>query len=651
MTSPSGYGEITSAPSAVDPRMLLAHMRIMGATGVGKSALILSLVKHIEMAFLRGTLRMAAIAIDVKGDDSARLLRQLDPETVRSGRAAYIDLNSRHAPAGAAPAGFNLLELPRYAEGGRDAAVSHAVGHVMEIMREVYSQKEVYVQVERLMRLCLLYLYSLSDAPTMMDFHRAVLQLQGDPTAAERMARAAPHLRDALLAAGRLRQDQWVPVLNRIEPFVVDGYLRRLFSVPRTTVDFGRALEPGSITVFRIAEAETPAHALATAARIIALKVGQALLARAAAGGRRDPVALFLDEFHVLGDMDLLRTMVSRGRSLGLGLVLAHQNFAQVPAGLRATIKGNTATVVYGRVSGEDAAAAAEDLDAASAASSRARLSALANYSFAMGTAPAPGQERAGPAWFASRPPPPAMMGEAEAASIEAEMCRMHAPAAARAAPTDAWREHLGARYLPEAEWRIVLLLMGSRELNAAAISRAIVGLGLAGKRDEVNARIAELADGGTVEVARTRRRGIVNERFYRLSEAGVREYERPDWSAIGTAADVAGVADAALAHYMAGGMFACVAAQGGGDGAPDLVVYDHAAREARAVEIESRTEVTSHPEHVVHNMAKAASLGFAGCDTWSLRPHITDLRDRLEPAVARTVRCFVMDGGSWVCR
>lgn len=648
---PSAHGEISRAVSAIDPRMLTMHMRIMGATGTGKSALMLNIAKHLEMANASGSFASASVMIDVKDDDSARLLRQLEPSTLASGKVVYIDLNSAHAPDGSAPVGINILEIGGYDKSDRDAAVSQAVGHVMDIMREVYSQKHVYVQVERLIRLLLMYLYSRSDSPTMLDLHEAALQIQGNREAGERMARSAPDaLRGPLRAASRLRADQWVPVLNRTEPFAVDDYLRKRFSVPHTTVDFARALEPGSVTIFRIAEAETPAHAHAMAARVVALKVWQAVLARSAARAERTPVVLFLDEFHVLGEMDLLGTMASRGRSQGLGLVLAHQNSSQAPQGLLATLSGNSSTTVFGRVSGEDAHAAATILDPAGGRALAARLAALSNRSFAMMATPPPGQERAAPTWFDSRPPPPARIGEAEAAAIEAAMCRAHAPEAAPAAPEGAWRAHLGARYLPAAKWRIVLSLMGGKALNGASVSGEVVNAGLAINRDEVNAWIGELAEAGTLEVSHTRKRGSVTERFYRLSGAGVREYESPDWSAIGTAHDVAGVAAAAHAHYVAEGKFVCIAAQGGGTESPDLVTYDHSARIARAVEIESRSEVISHPEHVIHNMAKAGPMGFSGCDTWSLRPHIRTLRGRLDGPVARTVKCYVMEGGSWVC-
>lgn len=649
---PSAHGELTRAPSAIDPHRLTGHTSITGATGTGKSVIIQNIVIHLVAAYSSGTFLSAVILFDMKDDDSVKTLRQLGPDVLASGRAAYIDFNSVHAPGGRAPVGINPLEILGYPEGGREAAVSQAIGHIMEILKTVYEHDRKYVQYERLMLLCLEYLYSLSDAPTMTDLHRLVLQLRDDPTAAERLARAAPgRLRGPLLATRKLRADDWVSILNRVEPFVVDGYLSRRLSVRRTTVDLARALEPGSVTIFRVSEAETPPHLRAAIVQVVLFKVWQALQARVAAGGERTPVITFLDEFHVLGDTELLETMVSRGRSAGLGLVLSHQNPAQVPARLLATVHGNASTVIVGRVTGDGARIMARLLDPGNAGPLAARISALGDRMFAMSTASAPGQERAEPAWFASRPPPPLLLGEGEAAAFEAEMCRRHAPEEARATPTDAWRDHLGARYLTAAKWRIVLSLMGGRELNAAAVSRIVAGLGLTGQRDEVGAWVAELVDDGTVEVARTKKRGIVNERFYRLSEAGVREYEAPDWSAIGTAEDVAGVAAAALAHYMADGMFVCVASQGGGGEAPDLVAYDHATRTARAVEIESRAEVTSHPEHVVHNMSKARRLGFSGCDTWSLRPHVVALRGRLDPATARTVRCFVMDGGSWVCR
>jgi len=43
------------------------------------------------------------------------------------------------------------------------------------------------------------------------------------------------------------------PVLTRLSEFATDPFLRKMFSVRRSTLDFRKLLEPGSFTVIRVA--------------------------------------------------------------------------------------------------------------------------------------------------------------------------------------------------------------------------------------------------------------------------------------------------------------------------------------------------------------------------------------------------------------
>ena len=156
--------------------------------------------------------------------------------------------------------------------------------------------------------------------------------------------------------------------------------------------------------------------------------------------------------------------------------------------------------------------------------------------------------------------------------------------------------------------------------------------------RDEIAAALRSMEDGGLVG-----RAGTVRTSPYALSEKAVRTYFGFDHTEVGSAPDVAEVAQKAVAAYLKRGLFVAVASQRIKKGADrtDLVAYDYTKETPISVEIESVSEVQSHPEHVRYNMTKWAKMGFAECHVWSKSPRIKDIRDRLD--VEQKKRVFVM--------
>lgn len=631
------YARLETSPACLALGHAGSHVYVLGGTGTGKTSLLRSIAMHLDTP--KGAApRRALVVIDVK-DDALAYLEQMGQGAIDSGRVTCIDVNRTDFAT-------NPLELPRHEPRMRDLVVSRHVGHVLSMLKEVYLQQGPLVQVERVLRLLLMHLYSRALEPTLADLHGLVAQCLNDPTAAaRRMATSEPGLGQALASLEKMPRDSWIPLLNRIEPFATDPHVRARLCARRGTVDFGRMLEPGRVTIFSVPEAGTPAHAHAILPTAIALGVWGALLARSDSGRERTPVTLFLDEFQMVRNVEMLGAMLSRGRSLGLGLVLAHQNRSQVGRALLDTIASNATTHICGRVLGADARAVAAALDPAHAAALEDQISGLPNHAFLISRTPPDGAERAPPARFEAHAPPPALLGAAQVAAFMEKMSDEHRPAPDDAPPPGLWLSELPVELPTRLEWHILLSLRAA-PADLARLARAAVDAGLIKERHEASAALASMARRGLVRREAAEGGGMP----YSLDEAAG-AYLPGDFGAIGTADGVEGAARAAFERYASMGHFVAVAAQGGTRSSPDsvdMIDYDYETGLARSVEIESRAEVRSNPEHVAFNMAKWEGMGFSGCDVWSASPAIERIRVGLDARLRRSIRCFVLQDGEW---
>ena len=85
-----------------------------------------------------------------------------------------------------------------------------------------------------------------------------------------------------------MRDDVWTPVLNRIEPFVTDEYLRRHFGVKKTTIKFSQLLKPGTVVLIRISDTQTPEIAHRVVLMSMVAKIWHAVKKRAAETDRNE---------------------------------------------------------------------------------------------------------------------------------------------------------------------------------------------------------------------------------------------------------------------------------------------------------------------------------------------------------------------------
>jgi len=616
----------------IAPEDISRHLYILAASGSGKSTLIRGLYKHLECANHTDSIPNSTIYIDIKDDDAKLFVQQCEPTSFEKNNVVYLDINHMEF-------GFNLLELPEHSELDRELLVSRMVGHIIEMIREFYTQQQTFIQIERIMRLLLFYLYSNTDNPTIIDLYEIIIRLQRDGrTELERIFKTyknvtGPEMRQSLDAISRLSKESWVPILNRVEMFATDEYLKKKFAVSHTTINFEKMLIPGNITIFRISDTETPKYAHGLAIMAIVLKIWFTIQSRASRTeqNKRSLVVLALDEFQRIKDSSIITAILSQARTYNLGLILSHQNLSQIDTSLLETVIGNTASQIYGRVSGIDANRIAKAIDPHFAKELTDQITAQPDFVFTARTRPASGQQYGLPVQFRALPPPPLILNETEITEFMQKMKKHYKNFRIIRSVLNVdedkkteWIKMLKAEYRTEIEWKIIVFLRDNSG-NLKQIVDAIDST----DRNETRTMIETLKERDMIRIVNTTKIASKLVHEYTISEKARDMYFPTNFHSIGSAEDVDEISKKALEYYLAKGFFVSIATQIRKKGKPvcDMIAYDYQRDLPISIEIESRKHVYSHPEQVKFNMTKWKDLGFVECHVWSKSEKIEEIK------------------------
>lgn len=616
------------------------HVYCVASTGAGKSTLMRNAVVQLQRASREGAFPCSVWFVDPKGDDSLRLLREL--ETLEG--VVFLDPLQGFS--------VNPFELPKgYGPEQRDWLVSQYIGYIMTILQEWYgSTLESAPRMFRIMEALIRYLYIESDSPTWIDLHDLVVRLRsGEKEQVQpllnRMAEVlgryqAEELRKAIESIAGMKGEAFDPVLHRIEKFATDPYLKRLFSVRRSTVDFTERLKPGSVTVIRCAHVGEHIRGLIMSSIVLKLWFTVQFRAASVPEEQRVPAVLFVDEFQELQSLGILRTLLAQARSFKLALWLSHQNLSQLDEELLKTVLGNTAVQIAGPVSGEDARRLARHWDPQFANEIEQALVTMPFYTFMVRERAFQGEQQ--PPRTVHAIPPPAERRTSKEVEAWLQLTKLSAvppePSMFAGTPSmEKWIRFLSLPRLPTAvEWR---LFTGFRHAQTASFTRICELTGI--DRDSAEAKGAferlfkELK---LITVRSTDRSGKPTS--WAPTKLG-QAHLNPDFSMIG-GDEAQAIARQAWRYYIDRGAFCSVALQELSEEArPDLVAYDYSKGKAISVEVESGSECQTHREQIRRNMEKWSELGFNECHVWFPREWQAEL-ERLLDALPENVRLNV---------
>lgn len=325
------------------------HQYILGATGVGKSTLLLNQVmQDIEQG-------EGVALIDPHGDLYHQVLAQIPAHRVDD--VVLLDPGDRERAVG-----VNLLDCtgPH-----RDMQVAFVINSVLAILDKLYD-----------MRTC--------GGPMFQSYFRGALELvmsdPDQPGTLVDMSAVFEHkaYRDALIkkCEGSLLADFWKmadnargdPSLANIAPYIVsklnlfvhNALLRPIIGQSKSTVDFRQIMDSRRILLVNLSrgglgEIDTRLLGMVVLTKLLCAAMGRLDVP----ASRRTPYRIYVDEFQNF-TADSSGALLSESRKYGCSLILANQNLAQLktdhgPDNLIHSVLGNVGSMVLFRLGAPDA--------------------------------------------------------------------------------------------------------------------------------------------------------------------------------------------------------------------------------------------------------------------------------------------------------
>ncbi len=310
------------------------HVYVVGATGTGKSTLLLNLMTQALAAGEGLTM------VDVHGDLADSLL-QLTPSQ-RTNDVIVFD------PAGDCAVPFNPLAC---ADPSRMDQVASGVVSAFRKLNDSWGPR-----LENLLRFAVFAV--IEQQGTLLD----VQQLLTEAQVRDRMV---PRIQDEVVRSfwqhefkawnAQYRTEAVSSVTNKILPFLTNRRLREIVTTRRPGLDVRQVMDRGQILVINLSRGKLGQDNATLLGSLLLTAIEQAALSRAdlSHGQRRDH-SLFLDEFQTLVTPSTA-IMLSESRKYGLNLVLSHQLTRQLDEETRQAVLGNCGTFVAFRVGAEDA--------------------------------------------------------------------------------------------------------------------------------------------------------------------------------------------------------------------------------------------------------------------------------------------------------
>ena len=329
---------------ALSPEARMRHLYLLGATGTGKTNLLLRLIESDIKN------KRAFCVVDLRGDLVDRILLRLaaaGPAKEWRERLLLVDLrNGEHA------VGFNPLS------GHGDAYT-----RMLLMLAVLKKQSESWgVQLEDTLRHSLMALsetgWSLLEVRPLLT--NAAFRQQVMSGVHDSQVRA--YFEDFAQLSNAERNSRSSAALNKLSPLLSVPALRQMFG-QRQGFSFGELLDtqPGMIILISLG-VDRLHDAARLAGGLLISSLQTAIMARVdQPESERVPCQLYVDEFECMAS-DKFEEIVAEGRRFRVGLTLSHQNLSQLPLNLRHVIRNNVHTQVFFQTGAVDAGELAKEI-------------------------------------------------------------------------------------------------------------------------------------------------------------------------------------------------------------------------------------------------------------------------------------------------
>ena len=329
----------TIRPVAIDPISRTHHSLIVGPTGSGKSVLLTHLAEHDARA------DHALVVIDPKDGDLVDAVAARLPGE-RLGDVILFD------PTDARPVGFDPL---RATPDERELVVDRVLGLMVDIWRENLGPRSSDILRHLLLTIAAHPDLTMTEAPRLLvdqAFRRRVIAAH-DP---------GEEVRAWWDWVDNLGTAEWSAMtgapLNKLRAFVGRSPVAHTIGQPNPAIDFSKILRDRQVLLVRLPVGLLGDETTALLGSMLINQLWHAIAARAAiAKEARRPASVIIDEVGAVlrFPASSIETMLTQARGYGVGVTLAAQHLAQLPADIRAAALTNARTKVAFATARDDA--------------------------------------------------------------------------------------------------------------------------------------------------------------------------------------------------------------------------------------------------------------------------------------------------------
>lgn len=327
------------------------HTYIVGATGTGKSTLLLRLIRHDLEA------GESVVLLDPHGDLYQDVLGAIPDH--RKADVITIDPTSILPPLG-----LNVLDFPQDLFFRRRAEI--LVGELIRFFQENWNCPEAFGPMFEIYfrNTLLLMIYQQAETLTLLDFERVLTEkkFRGQLLVSCPEVSVRRFWTDiAEKAGGEAALANVVPyITSKVSPLTQGAFLSQLFGKEKDEVRLDERMNGNGIVLVNLNKgclgpAESRLLGTLLTMQIFAAGLKRSLLPP----DRRSPVNVYIDEFQNFVS-DNAASMLSEARKFGLRMHLANQTLAQLKGGhgrqdLLETVLGNVGNMILFRLGVPDA--------------------------------------------------------------------------------------------------------------------------------------------------------------------------------------------------------------------------------------------------------------------------------------------------------
>jgi hypothetical protein len=331
----AGHEHHTAVGLAEDARR--RHLYIVGKTGMGKSSLLHTMLRHDIVA------RRGCCLIDPHGDLSEAVLAAVPSK--RTNDVVLFDAGDFEQPVAFNPLG-------NFAPHTRPLVASGILTAFKKMWGDFFGPR-----MEHIFRHCLLTLLEIPDTSLV-----SLVQLLGDVRYREQIVERVSDpivrafwLQEFAQMSARLQAEAIAPIQNKVGQFVASPLLRHILGQSRSTIDIRTIMDAGQVLIVNLSKGRMGEDASSLLGSLLISALQLAAMSRAdIPEHQRKDFGVYVDEFQAFAT-ESFASILSESRKYRLSLTLANQYLAQMDEATAAAVFGNVGSLLSFQVGAADA--------------------------------------------------------------------------------------------------------------------------------------------------------------------------------------------------------------------------------------------------------------------------------------------------------